>query len=63
MFNPESQSIETTSENPTQQQKLNVPDGRITPAELDAHESKTWRQLRLAELLQKHSFKADLIVV
>lgn len=62
MFYPETQQImENATENSTQ--KLTVPDGCITPAELEANESKTWRQLRLAELLQKHSFKADLIVV
>jgi len=35
----------------------------ITEAELKAHEEKTWKHLRLAEMLKRYSANADLIVV
>lgn len=71
MFYPEMENVtennlptaNTEEKNTFNASEWNVPDGHITIKELEAHERKTWRQLRLAELLQKHSFKADLIVV
>lgn len=38
-------------------------DDRITDIELKINETKTWRYLRLSEILAKHSSEADLIVV
>ncbi|CAI4226740.1 unnamed protein product [Auanema sp. JU1783] len=39
------------------------PNGMTSKSELDAQKEKTWRQLRAAELLKKHSSNADLIVM
>lgn len=44
-------------------EKINFPEGLISDAEWKAQEQKTMRQLRIAELLQQHSKKSDLIVL
>jgi hypothetical protein len=37
--------------------------GLITETELDTQRDRTWRQLRIAELLRRYSSGSDLIVV
>lgn len=39
------------------------PEGFVTEAELNAQQQRTWRQLRIAELLRRYSSGSDLIVV
>ena len=39
------------------------PEGFVTEAELNAQQERTWRQLRIAELLRRYSSGSDLIVV
>lgn len=47
-----------------QQQQPPPPDvPLITEAELRAQQDRTWRQLRIAELLRRYSSGSDLIVV
>lgn len=38
-------------------------EGLVTEAELNAQQERTWRQLRIAELLKRYSSDSDLIVV
>jgi hypothetical protein len=51
------------TEDSDEQQQQQTPMGFVTEAELNAQQQRTWRQLRIAELLRRYSSGSDLIVV
>ncbi|KAL3078264.1 hypothetical protein niasHS_012151 [Heterodera schachtii] len=56
-------TVQLESDNENEEANVGQAEGLITETELNAQQARTWRHLRIAELLRRYSSDSDLVVV